>query len=64
MAILNIENRSINTSAAVSNTRVRFRITEGQLTSDVMDEPIQLFQLCEDGLNFNCSDNSMYLPLI
>jgi hypothetical protein len=64
MAILNIENRSINTNVASSNTRVKFRIAQGQLTSDVLDEPVQLFEICEDGLIFYCPDNSMYIPLI
>ena len=63
MAILNVQSVNINTNIASSNSRVSFRISQGQVTSDVLDEPQQLFLKCEDGLIFYCPDNSMYIPL-
>jgi hypothetical protein len=66
MATLNVQNVNINTNVASSNNRVTFRFAQGQITSDVIDQPIETFVNldCQEGLLFYCPDNSMYLPLI
>jgi hypothetical protein len=66
MAILNIENNNLNANFARSNSRAKFSVSGGVLTSNV-GEPIVIFEDCSKegpSLNLSCPDNSMYLPVI